>query len=371
LVELLVVIAIIGILVALLLPAVQAARESARRAQCANNIKQLGLALHEYHTSYDIFPPSSVWRVNGVLDISQIDTVNNPNLCESWVVLILPQLEQINLYKTFNLPSSTSPGLPIPSDTSSTSAGGQTLSNKVARGTTLSVMLCPSDSYNRKPFNGSTTTNGTQMGDGWARGNYAANASMIYLGTGAIVTEGNDVSPGNWHQWYAQGVMGANVSARIDDIKDGTSNTIMLGELRAGVTSSDLRGVWAMSGGGPSALWAHGYIWDDMGPNCDHQWADDPMTCSDVVSAVGGDAVLGQMGMPCYDWDHPNIQQTARSMHAGGVFVCMCDGSVRYISDFVQQSPEGDGSIISRSALSVWDKLNLSADGQPIDASQY
>ncbi len=361
LVELLVVITIIGILIALLLPAVQSAREAARRLQCSNNIKQLGLALHEYHTSYGIFPPSAVWRVNGVLDVSQIAAGNSPNLCEDWVTLILPQLEQTNLYKSFDLTK------PIPNDTSTVTAGGSAQSNKAARGTQLAIMLCPSDPFNRRPFNGSSSTNGNQFGDGWARGNYAANASMLYMGVGGP----SGVAPADWRQWCSQGVMGANVSARIDDIRDGTSNTILLGELRAGVTSSDLRGVWAMSGGGPSALWAHGFIWDDMGPNCSQQWADDPVTCSDVVNAVGGDNALIQMGMPCYDYDHPNVQQTARSTHTGGVFVCMCDGSVRFITDFVQQSPEGNGTVIARSALAVWDKLNLSNDGLPIDASAY
>src|SRR5262245_38284966 len=102
LVELLVVITIIGILMSLLLPAVQSARESARKVQCSNNIRNLGLALNQYHTSFKIFPPSSVWRVSGKLNLSN-DTANpNPNLAENWVILVLPQLEQANLQKSFD-----------------------------------------------------------------------------------------------------------------------------------------------------------------------------------------------------------------------------------------------------------------------------
>jgi len=103
LVELLVVIAIIGILVALLLPAVQAAREAARRTQCKNNLKQLGLALLNYHDNWNYFPPSSVWDVAnggpGVIDQGQAHT----RISQNWAVLILPFVEQQSLYNSFDL----------------------------------------------------------------------------------------------------------------------------------------------------------------------------------------------------------------------------------------------------------------------------
>ena len=104
LVELLVVITIIGILMSLLLPAVQSARESARKVQCSNNIRNLGLALNSYHTSFKIFPPSSVWRSSGKLDLSSINNSNNSQLAENWVILILPQLDlkQVNAVREFS-----------------------------------------------------------------------------------------------------------------------------------------------------------------------------------------------------------------------------------------------------------------------------
>ncbi len=323
--------------------------------QCTNNLKQLGLALHEYHTANGIFPPSAVWRSASnrtVLEtsVATVEAGNTANLSENWMILILPYLEQTPLFKSFNL------SLPITDP-----------SNQSARATQLAVMLCPTDNYNRRPFSGASSPGGlaSKMGDLWARGNYAANASMGYMSvTMCSVPVLNAAIPLNWRDRVNSGVMGANVSARVDDIKDGTSNTILLGEIRTGVTTFDVRGIWAMANASGSALWAHGYYSDDNGPNAGSAWADDTCTCSDVGTAVGGATQLAQMHMPCYQYNTFNCQQTARSLHTGGVHVCMADGSVRFISDFVQLGT-------SMTDLGVWDRLNLSHDGLPIDASAY
>ena len=357
LVELLVVITIIGILMSLLLPAVQRARESARRLSCANNIRNLGLALNQYHTSFKIFPPSSVWRVNGKLSVSQIETPSANYLYENWVILILPQLENQNLRSAFDLTQST-----------------QSNTNATARATSLAVMLCPSDSYNQKPFDGTGST-ASVLGTNWARGNYGANAALGKMSTTKHAAMGDGVfsdaaAPSGWNNRFAQGVMGANVSLRIDDIKDGASNTILLGELRAGLMSFDCRGVWAMSGGCPSALWGHGYYGDANGPNAQGVGlADDMISCDNLATAVGSPAQVTQLGMSCSGGTKPNWQQTARSLHDSGVNVCFADGSVHFISDFIdkgtQANPPGPNN------LGVWDLLNLSNDRQPLNSSQY
>jgi len=147
------VITIIGILVGLLLPAVQAAREAARLVQCANNLRQLGLALNNFHSAHAIFPPSSVWRVNGKQNLGNIEQRNSSQLAENWVILILPHLEEKTLRLSFDLTK------PIPDKF-----------NAPARGHQVSIMLCPSDAYNSKPFDGPASASTNQMGGNWARG---------------------------------------------------------------------------------------------------------------------------------------------------------------------------------------------------------
>jgi len=352
LVELLVVITIIGILVALLLPAVQSAREAARRAKCQNNLKQLGLAVLEYEEAWKIFPPSSHWAP-GVVP----QTRNPSDLRENWVIMILPFLEQQALLNSFDLTK------PI-----------NHADNAPARATVLAVMLCPSDAFSREPFNGSHGNLTTNVGDNWARGNYAANASLAFMNacTNSVNCGALPTSPG-WTNSSYRGVMGANASVTMAEIKDGASNTILLGEIRAGLTDYDTRGVWAMSGGCPSALWCHGGIMgDDYGPNCPYFAADDMQNCAQLRAEMGDPSFwqdqgnyLAQEGMPCSGVDVANIQQTARSMHAGGVHVCLADGSVHWLSDYIQVKPS------SANDPSVWDRLNASADTFSLSADTF
>jgi prepilin-type processing-associated H-X9-DG protein len=330
------VIAIIGILIALLLPAVQKAREAARRLQCANNLKQIGVALQNYHDVHKILPPSSLWPAGATADLP------NSSLMANWVIMLLPFMEETNLWNLYNPKLSLcDPG------------------NATFRGTNISTMLCPSDSFTQVPFDGSQ--NGWGMGANWARGNYAANASLDYMDDGAVTNSSNW-----WSQNYYRGVMGANLSLSYKGITDGTSKTIAVAEIRAGLINVDGRGVWAMSGGAASVLYAHGWMGDDNGPNCMSQEADDTFTCSAVVNFFGGSEVnLIPLGMPCYAGNASSHQQTARSLHdGGGVQVVFCDGSVQWIGDGIQL---GNAS----TNLGVWDLLNLSTDGYAIDSNSY
>ena len=344
LVELLVVIAIIGILVALLLPAVQSAREAARRMQCQNNLKQLALACHNYHDAQKIFPPSSIWT-----NLDQTESSNYSDIRANWAVMILPYIEQQGLQDLMNMNQPMTAAVNLP-----------------GRGTRLAAMLCPSDPFARTPFNGSKNSNTSTLGDNWARGCYAANASLGKMKKPSNSESGAGADSPYWKNPGGSRMMGATILLEIGEIKDGTSNTILLAEMRAGVTEFDSRGVWAMCGGA-SALWAHGKIggFDDNGPNCPHPESDDVLACTSIRSAVGGATRLQEMGMPCASGDtRPNYQQTSRSVHQGGVYTAFADGSIHFISDFVD--------IVGTSTSSpVWDKLNASGDGEVISASQF
>ncbi len=351
LVELLVVIAIIGILIALLLPAVQSSRETARRLTCSNNMKQLGIALHSYHTAFKRFPSAAEWR-------SDPDIQNNAQLSETWVVQILPYLGEQNLYDNYDETKWMTD--PV---------------NRDFRGAELAFMKCPSDDFNRIKYSGQTGSSHTgNHGDNWARSNYAANGALGFqsdsihcndYGTGGSGCAAQGDSQG-WNDSKIRGVMGVNSAATIKEISDGTSNTIMVLEIRAGVTTNDCRGVWAMAGGGPSACWAHGYIGDAGGPNAGAIASDDTAGCGEIQTAAGGAEGLRELGMGCYSGtsSSPNRQSSPRSMHVGGINCIFADGSVRWVNDYVEVST-------SINYMSVWDKLNLSMDGTPIAANSY
>ena len=361
LVELLVVITIIGILIALLLPAVQAAREAARRLQCQNNLKQVGLAVLSYEETHKYLPPSSQWAPG---ELPSLQTgVAVQNLRPNWVCLILPFLEQQGLFdsidQTAHLSSPT---------------------NAHVRSQPLAVMRCPCDSNSTEPFNGSAAGK-PEVGDGWARGNYAANGALgcmqgknrcHYWGPLPDCCGGGG-TPG-WADDKLRGLMGANISVTMAQISDGASHTIMLGEIRAGVNEVDCRGVWAMSGGS-SSLWGHGtFMGDANGPNGGIFHGDNIMTCRELKQSMGCPASgmclpLVDDNMDCYPaYGHGN-QQKSCSMHPGGVYVCLADGSVQWVSDYIDVASGNYGQLPIRT--SVWDRLNLSADSDILPANAF
>ena len=206
LIELLVVIAIIAILVALILPAVQQAREAARRTACKNNLKQLALAIHNYESSFRVFPPGYIHKFGATG--SAEEAANHAGL--AWGAMVLPQLEQAALYRQFDT------NIPI-----------WDVANLVPREEYLSVFLCPSDPYSDGTFVvRDETSNPVER---YAAASYAANWGP------ADATVNLDDTP-----VQSQGVFYRNSDTRVRDITDGLSNTLALGERTNGPIPSTI-----------------------------------------------------------------------------------------------------------------------------------
>jgi len=340
LVELLVVIAIIGILIALLLPAVQAAREAGRRSQCSNNLKQICLALLNYEHQNKTFP-SGMISVVGTPPIYQ-DPANVAVYAPNWVVLTLPFLEnqplQRSIYNNINL-------------TGSSPVGIEGAACRSYRGNSIPGLLCPTDSGNNKIMYQGQNGN-------WARGNYAVSAGNVFTGGGGVW----DANSPQWRNNLLRGVIAVN-DATMDLAgltKDGTSNTIIAGEVRAGVSADDRRGVWAMGGAGSSIVAGYGSGADDNGPNTCNTYADD------ILGGPRGDQSVIQ---DCMDtWDGATQQATVRSLHPNGVNVVFADNSVHFIPNSIETS--GQGGSADPGFWPVWDRLICSGDRHPVDLSK-
>lgn len=329
LVELLVVMAIIGILVSLLLPAVNSVREAGRRSSCANSIRQLGLALNAYHQSHRVFPPS-IWVAK---DEDPLTTIRyQPN----WLIAILPYIDQLPLYKKFDL------NKPISDE-----------ANRTARGTNIPLLLCASDVGAHVMF-----SKGAE-GDNWARGNYGANGSIQQLSKSNM-----GMTSSSWSKGWCRGVMGANVACSIDEIFDGASNTVLLGELRIGLSEIDRRGTWAMAAPAASSLWGHGSD-DGIGPNNCTLQSDNIMGCGELWKSLGSTRLTRECMGCCQGCQ--SSQGAARSRHPGGVNVCLVDGSVRFVSDFVEKASAWS---LSLKDFRTWERLNASADRLPVDLTR-
>ncbi len=303
LIELLVVIAIIAILIALLLPAVQQAREAARRSTCKNNMKQLGLALHNYHDTHGVFPPGQV--ANGDCASGNSNppaTAMNMN----GLVLLLPFLDQAPLYKTlnFNLAFDDHVQGSIPL------SGGNATTNAARVNRVMTAFNCPSDPG---PIGSSTsTTYNLPGGSPIHRTNY-------------------DFSTYRQHDicnyWVRRGASTRTMfedgsKCRIRDITDGTTNTVMLAETRK-----------SCCGNGNNASWA-GRGWVQIGLSLR---AAPPNT-----TVRSGTEFAPRLG----DWGWTG------SWHVGGCHIALADGSVRFVSENMNAVTRryleaiGDGNVI-------------------------
>jgi prepilin-type N-terminal cleavage/methylation domain-containing protein/prepilin-type processing-associated H-X9-DG protein len=329
LIELLVVIAIIAVLIGLLLPAVQKVREAANRMSCSNNLKQIGLALQNYHDSFKQFPPAALPTSPPQPGWDPVNAWNGRGPCPgrnspgcwgpTWVTLILPYIEQENLFKSWNMA--------LPS---------QDPGNQAVVTTKLTVFLCPSDN----PQVPLVTPNGI----GWkmARANYGANGGTGRQGSHSF---GNSNPIVGWYQNLEnrKGLMNARqqsvtlTGTTIAEVRDGTSNTVAASELVMSIKpTDDTFGVWALAGANivtayndfkdPTTLPPNAT--DIQTPNCDARGS----FCKSYTpycdnNNTGVDPIYG-----CEDSDHAS---GARSRHTGGVNVVLVDGSVRFVSNNV------------------------------------
>lgn len=361
LVELLVVIAIIGVLVSLLLPAVQAAREAARRSQCQNNLKNLALAMMTYESTRGEFPAPAYMVPNGPAQ----QTLTDQLLYTNWLIELLPQVEQQNLYDRFDAKWNVATAASSKRITDPPSVSPNDV-QEIA--TEVALFLCPSDSGSGNPFVGGYNELT------WARGNYGLNSNQFWPNTqNNRVASGSDTgaSTGRLAEVLAYNVGMGVVGWRgmeLRRISDGTSNTIMLGEMRVGLSQRDRRGVWAMPMCGSSYHCRHASDVQGAVNSC-NGYDDDIQGAKDVIDDVGDATLLAECMRP-----DPGVnasgQSVVRSLHVGGAYVAMADASVRFISDFTDAGNITGGSCIGCSNVNdtlpgnfgAWQRLNMSAD---------
>ncbi len=336
LVELLVVIAIIGILVGLLLPAVQAAREAARRMQCSNNLKQLGLALHNYESTFKRFPAANAGT--GCRNSSICPTATTGRSRVSTHVFILPFIEQQPLYQTINSPLSAP------------WSGNSYWANQVP------TLVCPSDVQFR-PITQVAITNYSVCGGDAA----TLMCSVDELGDGR-----NCKNP--------RGIFGEFSFFRIASITDGTSNTIAISEHTTPTGARSLGRAATVRGGAldsPAAcraVFANREYIPGIDLNTDvgargGRWSDG------AALFTRFNTMLPPNGPSCMEANNHWLggMYTAASQHTGGVNATMADGSVRFISDSIDAGNQGLPQVLSGpSPYGVWGALG-SRDGGEVN----
>lgn len=292
LIELLVVIAIIAILIALLLPAVQQAREAARRSQCKNNLKQIGLALHNYHDAHNVFPPAHIDN-NFAMNTPPGAADNNNAL--GWGTMILPYLDQAPLYNQIG--TETRGYAHSWQDANNDGTVGDAIPAATVQ---LSVFNCPSD-----------TMGGLNLDkNNFGKSNYLVSAATV--------------APGDARR---DGMFFSNSSRRFRDVRDGTSNTLFVSER---TTQND--GSSSTNCGGSPCTW-NGGLW--IGPrhvSSSAGWHSS-VYGMDVENVGGGNATY-LIGGSSATWGKDWI---ASSTHTGGIQVTMGDGSVRFVTQNIDR----------------------------------
>jgi len=342
LIELLVVIAIIAVLIALLLPAVQAAREAARRAQCVNNLKQIGLALHNYHDLNDKFPMGASL---GLYQVGQY--LGKQNLSSH--VAMLPQLEMSALYNAVNFY--------FGADEAATLCG---MVNTTVTHTQVKAFLCPSD---------------PNAGSGYS----ASNNYFASMGTTTNLTNAG-TSATTFANYPVTGLFGMQVCYGIRDCIDGTSNTIAFSEATVGnaqqtakqknigLTSVNIpaSAIVYDASSNPAAtmdgLRACDQAWNSGTSGIDARrglnWAHGVMGFTLFTTVPGPNSVEDKLAYCGATWSAGALNNSeADSYHTGGINCLMGDGSVKFIKDSIN--------------LRIWWALGTKANGEIIDAASF
>ncbi len=310
LIELLVVIAIIGVLIALLLPAVQAAREAARRAQCTNNLKQIGIALHNYHSTHDGLPPPKIFAGSS--------NRTNPGgfvLNTTGFTMLLGFMEQTAMYDAYNFSQASSNAAWRRENTNL--IGSQYVNTSVTTAV-ISAFSCPSDDAPQTWQHGSRSddTAYAYAGSQMRRSNY--------LFTSAWYTDYD--SPGEQNYRPPRNYRGAfynDLSTSFSDFRDGTSNTTLIGESKQEKISTPYGPYW----GAGTHTSSHGRCLPPIyrgNPLVTHMFylPNAPWNTNPPRPAGYNPRRLG------YAW-------TMSSNHSGGLNMLFADGSVKFIKDSI------------------------------------
>ncbi len=351
LIELLVVIAIIAVLIALLLPAVQAAREAARRSQCVNNLKQLGLGMHNYHTSNNCFPLGASY------------VAGSGNTWVNWgpSAMMLNFLEQAPLYAAINFAYAPEPA-PEPDSTGQSSAAY--FINSTVYNTKLQLFLCPSDGNAGK-----------------------TNINSYHASVGTTTTNTGSFNTGTNSGGASTGAFGMQVSYAIPDITDGTSNTVAYAEALCGNTtySGPVRGNGTQGSSGLASgkldvntaganqaaaltsvqtdlnscatAFQTMYNADDRG----YRWGAGIMGYGLFNTVMtpngGGQYTFNGCRVGCCQQTQSAHYLPATSNHSGGVNVLFCDGSVKFVKSTI--------------SYPIWWALGTRANGETISSDAY
>jgi len=315
LIELLVVIAIIAILIALLLPAVQQAREAARRTQCKNNMKQIGLALHNYHDAFRTFPPSAI-----ILP----DAVTPGTKTVAWGTLILPYLDQAPLYNRYNFSVSALPA----------ALGGtpDQVINQTLIGNPLAAFMCPSTPGSSPAvYTVSLPPPFPSVPFSFGRSDYSPSAGVrkVFLQLATGQTPGPPFPPNETGIMHWEGKVNVflpasasseHSSSPIRNVTDGTSNTILVGERvganviyrRRVVNAADTAASGFFNGGG---------------------WGDPFNGYHSINGSLFDGAPATGSGGPCGINCTNALRKGFMSFHVGGAHFLMGDGHVRFLSE--------------------------------------